>query len=268
VQCVGDHQGWQGDAAGTPAYHSDLTIDYGFRWFWTGVEMTDQIAMDAARHPSPVSKGLRDLKRTLRGSGDSYSKLVGDLTLRDGRDVRQLYRYGGLAGRTPVLDDLPRQLSAANLEALVQAEGCAIVYQHLSVRRLRPGSGTGAYRPIDRTWFAPAELAALRRLSERHHAGDIWVAPTTELLRYRDAREKLRWVSCAGTDGDEIVISDQPDIDDLDGVTFYTDTPETTRVVLETEGGGRRPLDVAINPADGHSRRSISVIGPTHRNGR
>jgi hypothetical protein len=268
VQCVGDHQGWQGDAAGTPAYHSDLTIDYGFRWFWTGVEMTDQIAMDAAMRPSPVSKGLRDLKRTLRGSGDTYRELVGDLTLRDGRDVRQLYRYGGLAGRKPVLDDLPRQLSAANLEALVQAEGCAIVYQHLSVRRLRPGSGTRAYGPVDRTWFAPAELAALRRLSERHRAGDIWVAPTTELLRYRDARENLRWVSRAGADGDEIVISGQPDVDDLAGVTFYTDTPETARVVLETEGSGRRALDVVVNPPDGHSRRSISVIGPTHRNGR
>ena len=64
------------------------------------------------------------------------------------------------------------------------------------------------------------------------------------------------------------MISDQPDVDDLAGVSFYTDTPETTRVVLETEGGGRRALDVAINPADGSSRRSISVIGETHRNRR
>ncbi|MGH3260969.1 MAG: hypothetical protein ACRDNS_03130, partial [Trebonia sp.] len=148
------------------------------------------------------------------------------------------------------------------------SEGLAIVYQHLSVRRLRPGSGTGAYGPVDASGFAPPEVEALRRLSERHHAGDIWVAPTTELLRYRDAREELSWESRACANGHEIVISDRPQADDLAGLTFYTDTPETTRVILATDGGERRTLAVTVNPADWRSRRSVSVLGPADHDDR
>lgn len=262
AQCVGDHEGWNGDAVGTAAYHSDLTIDYGFRWFWTGLELTDELAMDAARRPPAARGGLRELWQSLRGRGDTHRELVGEMTLRDGRYVRELFRYGGLAGRTPVVDDLPVQLSADNLDTLVRREGFAVVYQHLSVRRLRPGSGTSAYGPIDGSnWFTPAELDALRRLASRHHAGEIWVAPTTELLRYRDARESLRWARQSGADGDEIVITNQTDADDLIGITFYTNTPATTSVVLETEHARRRPLTVTVNPVDGTGRPSVSVAG-------
>lgn len=260
VQCIGLQDSWQGDAVGTPGYHADLTTDYGIRWFWTGVEMTDHIALDAARRPSPVSSGLQDLKRRLQGTPDHHGELVEPLTLRDGRRVRSLCRYSGMSGRTPVLADLPAQLSAANLEALVNAGGYAIVYQHLSVRRIRPGSGTGAYRPVDEAWFAPAELAALRRLAERHHEGDIWVAPTTSLLRYRDAFRGLSWSSRDTTDGNVIVISGPVRREALVGMTFYTDRPDATRIAVEDADGSERMVPTRVNPPDESSRRSISIV--------
>lgn len=266
VQCMGTHECWQGDTVGTPGYHADLTVGYGVRWVWTGTEMTDRTALDASRSISRVDRVGR-VKRRIRGADDLHKHLVEPHTLRDDQRVRSFYRYSGLSGRTPVLDDLPGQLSAANLDELVRVGGYAIVYQHLAVRRLRPGFGVGAYRPVDKNWFSPAELEAFRRLARRYRDGEIWVAPTTHLLRYRDAHEGLRWSARQTPEGDAICI--EPELsgadnrrlspDDLAGLTFYCDQPETTRVDLQGADTLEVVRCVRPNPADATGRRSITI---------
>jgi hypothetical protein len=264
VQCVGTREEWQGDAPGTAGYHADLTIEYGVRWVWTGTEMVDHIALEARRPARLRHRGLARWASRRRGNQDRSTKLVEPYHLRDGQPVRRFYRYAGLGGRTPVLDDLPAQLSSRNLDELVRASGYAIVYQHLATRRVRPGFGIGAYGPVDDSWFAPAELAALRGLAERYHRGDIWVTPTTSLLRYRDAHEALRWSAWREADHDAIVIDlratghlTQRDLADL---TFYCERPETARVYVESEEGRAPVHELHVNPADETLRPSLTLL--------
>lgn len=264
VQCIGPHHGWQGDADGAVAYHTDLTVDHGLRWVWTGSEVTDRIALDAAH-------GTRGWPRAPAGSRNGHrAPLVEPYTLRDGRRVRRFYRYTGIGGRTPVLDDLPKQLAAGNLDELVRSGGYAIVYQHLAVRRVRPGFGTQAYGSVGERWFKPAEVEALQELTRRERDGDIWVAPTTELLRYHDAHQEVRWRTRQEFGHDVIDVqggwatggSGAAGLraGDLANLTFYCPNPETTRVYLETEEGLRQIDSVRANPADVLGRRSLTLL--------
>jgi hypothetical protein len=249
AQCIGTTEGWQGDLAGAPGYHADLLVDYGVRWVWTGEEIVDRIAVDVA---NPRHRHSRS------------HVLVEPYTLRDGGNVRRFYRYGGLGGNTPVLDDLPVQLSDDNLDELARAGGYAVVYQHLGVRRIRPGFGTGAYDAVGDEWFRPAELVALRNLSQRHSDGEIWVVPTTQLLRYRDAHAALQWHAHQEADGEVIVISSPAEgaagRDELVGLTFWCDSPETTRIYVETAHGRELVTTVRANPADETGRRSLTIV--------
>jgi hypothetical protein len=271
VQCIGTRDGWQGDAVGEPGYHADLTIAHGVRWVWTGTEMVDRVALDPLHPPRSGGSGLKRLDPRARGSVDGQTALVEPYSLRDGQRVRRFYRYTGLGGRTPVLDDLPGQLSSANLDELVRAAGYAIVYQHLAVRRLHRGFGTGAYGSVGDRWFAPAELSALRRLAQRHRDGEIWVAPTTRLLRYRDLHRRVRWHARREAEHDVIVISSgatgartgHVSPQDLADLTFYCERPETTRVYVETAHGLEAVDQVRPNPADTTFRQSVTVLPGT-----
>lgn len=244
VQCIGTRPEWEGDLSGSAAYHADLTVAHGVRWVWTGLEATDRIALD----------------------GDG---LVVPYVLRDGGAVRRFLRYGGLSGRTPVLDDLPAQLAGDRLDRLVDAGAYAIVYQHLAVRRRRPGFGPGAYGPVEEDWFRPPELAALRELARRHHDGELWVAPTTTLLRYHDVHHAVRWRSEPDEHGERIFIDGDAQngwrgplrAGDLAGLTFYCGRPETARIVLASGGRHEPVAPLRANPFDATGRRSVTVLG-------
>jgi hypothetical protein len=251
VQCIGTHDGWQGDLVGAAAYHADLMVEHGVRWVWTGAEIVDRFALDASHRSSRRDRG---------------PALVEPYVMRDGGHVRRFYRFGGLGGQTPVLDDLPKQLSAANLDELVKAGGYSVVYQHLGVRRVAPGFGPEAYGPVDdASWFRQGELAALRDLAQRYRDGEIWIAPTTRLLRYRDAHEGLRYSMHRESDADVIVISSHA-TGELGDLTFYCERPETTRVCVETTAGLEPVADVRANPADETGRASLTVL-PSDRGG-
>ena len=254
VQCLGRSDECQGDAVGTAGYHADLTIDYGFRWIWTGSEMTDWIALDASKPPP--------LKSRIRRHFAGHPALVEPHRLRDGQAVRRFYRYTGIGDKTPVLEDLPQQLSKANLDELVDAEGYAIVYQHLAVRRVRPGFGTGVYRPTDEGWFTPGEISALQALAQRYHDGEIWVVPTTSLLRYRDAYHRVRWSAHREEESDVIVVGPETERE-LADLTFYCERPEATRVYLQTPHGLEQIEAVRPNPTDATSRRSVTLLPRT-----
>jgi hypothetical protein len=265
VQCIGTRDAWQGDAAGSPGYHADLTIQHGVRWLWTGPEMTDRIALDgcqrAQRQPGSIGRHLPKL----RVEAVDHHALTEPICLRDGQSVRCFFRFTGLGGRTPVLEDLPGQLSSSNLDALIDAGGYAVVYQHLAVRRIRAGFGPAAYGPVEPRWFKEAELAALRQLANRFHTGQIWVVPTSELLRYHDAIRELRWEVESNADGHSITVRSQDASGravsraDLAHLTFHCERPEVTRVLLETEHGFEDIEDLRVNPPDATARRSLTI---------
>lgn len=250
VQCIGTHEGWQGDAPGSRAYHADLTVAHGVRWIWTGDEISDRVALDGpSARRTPLSRRSRPLTEPYR--------------MRDDQVVESFVRYGGLGRRqTPVLDDLPHQLAPSNLDALVKAGGYSIVYQHLAVRRVRPGFGVGAYGPVDDRWFRAAELTALRELARRFRDGEIWVAPTTTLLRYRDARANVRWHLETTDEHDRIVVEPGPDPAWL---TFYCERPGATTVHVRTADGQELAVDTDVNPPDERGRPSVTVVAPRKR---
>jgi hypothetical protein len=234
-------------------------VDHGVRWVWTGREMTDRIALDAL-DPAPAPRAsLRAIVHRLRGGPGETRVLTEPHRLGDGQLVRRFFRYTGLTGRTPVLTDLPGQLSDANLDELVRAGGYAVVYQHLAVRRVRPGFGPIAYGPVGDGWLSSEEVAALRALAHRYHDGEIWVAPTTTLLRHRDTARELPWSARREGDADEIVIG-STEGEALRDLCFYCERPEQTRVYRETAAGREPITDVRANPADTTGRPSLTVL--------
>jgi len=262
VQCIGSRPEWQGDLVGSPAYHADLTIQYGVRWIWTGAEMTDEVALEGVP-PEAGDPVVGRMLSHVRSGPAPKPMLVMPCTLRDGQEARCFYRYGGLGGRTPVLDDLPLQLSGANLDMLTRTGGYAIVYQHLSVRRVRPGFGPRAYGPVSDAWFVRAEIDAFRRLADRYHRGQIWVVPTTTLLRYRDAWHNMRW-QARREDAREVILIDaralphySPGV--LNGLTFYCECPDTAYIEVQMPSGERVMASTRANPADATGRRSITI---------
>jgi hypothetical protein len=244
VQGIGGRDEWQGDVPGTPAYHADLTLAHGVRWIWTGSEVTDDFALEP----------LEDAGLLARIRRRRAEPLVEPYQLRDGQQAFSFRRYSGLGDTTPVLDDLPAQLSQANLDHLVEAQGWTIVYQHLAVRRVREGFGTDAYGSVGEEWFKPAELEVLRDLARRHHEGAIWVAPTSILLRYHDAVSAVHWEATRREEGDLIVV-DSSDAEELSGLTFYCERPERTTVCLQRE----RIASVRVNAPDATGQGSITI---------
>jgi hypothetical protein len=167
-----------------------------------------------------------------------------------------------------VLDDLPDQLDPAKLATLAQAGGYAVVYQHLAVRRVRAGFGPRAYGPVGEGWFKETELEALRNLARLTREGEIWVAPTTTLLAYRDLTRNLQASLNPGPDNDVIILS--PELggrtlqsvspEDLAGVTVYCQRPEVTKIYLDGPDGMVNVPRVQVNPADETGRRSVTLM--------
>jgi hypothetical protein len=203
-----------------------------------GQRNTDRIALDALRPTRARRRGSGRLHSRIRGGLARQTALVEACSLRDGQRVRRFYRSYGLGGRTPVLDHVPWQLSRSNLDELVRAAGYAIVSQQLAVRRLRSGFETSGYGPVGTCWFTPAELSALRGLAQRHRDDEIWVAPTTQVLRYRDVPWGLQWDARRERERDTIVSRSpgtaaeisHPSRDDVRDQTFHCDRPEAAVV--------------------------------------
>lgn len=261
IQCLGPREHWQGDAPGTPGYHADLTVDYGIRWLWTGLRVSDDFVSDG----NEDTDGHGRIKRFAKAArATSTAQLIEPHTLRDGNQLHTFQRYGGLAGRTPVLDDLPIQLAAHNLDLLAAQAGYAIVYQHLAVRRVTSGFGPRAYGPVGEEWFSRDELAALRELARRHHSGEIWVVPTTKLLDHRKLTQELAWTVRRGDEVDEIVIvagAESPG--ELAGISLYCDRPDQIAVQLQGRDSQTPIASLRPNPPDHTGRSSLTLLPST-----
>jgi hypothetical protein len=272
VQCFGPLAAphFHGDDPTSKFYHTDITLDYGIQYCWTGGELGEAIAYDprwnlaSLRHYGSLFLLAFRRKRSL----PRRQHLLTPVGLRDRRKVLWFDRYWGTAGQTPVVEDITRQLSRRSLAQLKLSGGYSIVYQHFAVRRREPGFGVGRYVQNTGPYFLPDECAAFFRLAEEYHAGNILVTSTERLLRYNQIQRWLRWQ--AEEVGSRIRITllglkvpgfpERPvDRGQIEGLTFYSSRPEQTDVCIWTDSGTVPVKNIICNRKDHTGRESVTV---------
>jgi hypothetical protein len=245
-----DYETNQGDVPGAPAYHADLTLEYGVRFVWRG-RVTSAIGHGVAGrrrlHPnaSVRTRATEAAKRALGRLGNekyrphAQNRLLWTIDLRDGAPVLEFMRTnwhpGGLSARAASGVGLGEVLADRALESLVRCNGIGVLYTHM-------GKLDGARR------FDTATCAALRRLAERERSGEILVTTTRRLLGYVNARSRVHW-TVTHEDGAVVIAVDARDLPhkDLDGLTFEADRPITRLEVKDGDvvtGQGTRTLSI------------------------
>ena len=180
-----------GDEPGHPAYHADLTFDYGIQYVWRG-RVTSVIGQNQpaslgglwnGEHPAASFETLakETMKQCLARAGSrkyrlhARNSILNPCELRDGRKSVEFLRcnphWGGVS-RADRGDQIHEVLTRTFLDRLVERGGPCILYSHLG----KLGAGPYARR------FSPAVVAAFQVLSEYVRAGKIETVTTRRLL--------------------------------------------------------------------------------------
>ena len=251
----------EGDVAGAPAFHADLSIPYGIRYVWCG-RVTSMIGQNVgpslrgiARLAAPLASARtvakEGAKRLLGGLGKAKyrphaaNRVLMPRTLATGQRVAEFLRanphWGGVSvGETG--EGLGTVLSSPMLETLIARRGVAVLYTHL-------GKGTDRARPLgERT------RASLRALAARQAAGHVLVTSTAKLLQYVELVESLEFSAAEEAGECRIEVRARGPAPSLEGLTFFVQAPERTR--LSVDG---REIALRANPPDASGRASVSV---------
>lgn len=180
-----------GDVPGHPAYHADLTMDYGIRHVWRG-RTTSVIGQDLSfslrgiadlAHPVASAKTIAKeaAKQVLARRGhpkygpQAGNRLVVPCQLRDGQPIREFIRsnpsWGGVSCHDRG-DGIHHVLNTRFLDRLTARGGPCILYTHLG----KLERGTTSHR------FQPSVVTAFRLLAEYQRTGKIRVTTTARLL--------------------------------------------------------------------------------------
>lgn len=219
---------WLGDKPASAGYHTDRSLQpRGPIRFISDGTCTTTLGFDPPLHP---------------------------LTLRDGAKVWGFPRYyNPQEGWT--VDYLDKQLSAAHLDEVERREGYWIVANHLGMTK-----GGGNQMPV----FNAANREALRELARRTRAGRIYTTNAAKLLTYAQVHMGLMAQETQDNSGnfvisiqgvnDPVAGSFVPSLEQLQGITFYTEQPKRTRVML---AGRDVTAGMQFNPADASGRPSL-----------
>ena len=219
-----------GDDPKSPYYHTDLTIDNGIRYVWNSIGM----------------------------SQFSYDNPLFPIKLRDGRQVWGFHRYThdvikGKYDWTWETHELHRQITKVRLEQLVREGKFSIVAQHLG-------------KASDGFPFNPIDIQALQLLKDYQDKGKVLVARTSRLLDYARARQYIRYSSVKIEGKTYININSIEDsvlkpstltLDEIRGLTFYVDDPDTTYVLLNLTLIPKDKLQ--RNGPDSSNKKSIGI---------
>ncbi len=244
-----------------PVYHTDLLVAAGAKFFWESEDaVTNIVGQDRScnlweAYATNVAfrNGNEKFKNAIKGIGAATDRLTNSMinkqwfpykaylgnnrllepwTLRDGQHVFKFRRYG--SGRWDWGDDIPLVMNEKILDHLIKVEGASILYVHLGDRRDRSDGLPLSMKTVD----------TLKMLAHKFHEGKIWVTTTSRLLTYCAMRDALRWhYELSGDqhlifiDGLEsgIIGRDWLTLENLQGLTFYTATPEKTEIVFQKE---------------------------------
>jgi len=248
-----------GDVIGSPAYHADLTTDYGIHHVWRG-RVTSIIGQNIQRnfrgifcgkHPLASCKTI--LKEFAKGilpfpkfAMNRSNVLMREAHLRSGQQVSEFMRsspnWGGVsAGATA--DGLPEILTTKILNWLIKREGCCVLYTHL-------GRAIDPYRPFNR-----CVKESLSLLSRYASGGQILVTTTRRLLDYCSGLQKIKVSVSLDEECTRIDITKEREDLSLDGVTFYVCDPSRAKLFVD----GREMHGLQKNPPDHTGRPSISL---------
>jgi len=262
-----------GDEVGHPAYHADLTLDYGIKYICRG-RVTSITGQDIPARLSgifnwrhPISSGQTLLKeaakRGLARAGDAKyamhltNEILRPCVLRDGSRLYEFMRCNPHWGGVGACDQgrhIGDVLTGDVLNRLVERGGTCILYTHL-------GRIDDPEVP-----FNTKAVAAFCRLAEEFHGGRILVTTTRRLLGYcRAVREVIfhsHW------HGKKLYIdmdtrSSKNSIGelsaaDLAGLTFYVHDSKATCMTIN----GQEVADLKRNPPDHTDRPSVSLPWP------
>lgn len=251
----------RGDIPGDPAYHADLTIQYGIKYAWLG-RVTNVVGQEAPRklsgiwtpeHPIASFKSLSKefAKGHLARFGYSKytmhlsNKLIKRTILRDGQEVREFIRstfhWGGIS-YDDTAQGLAEVLTKKNLDLLVKRQGVAIIYTHLG-------------KNGNHIKFPSRTIDAFTLLKRYQEEGKILVTTTFRLLNYIDTIQKLKWECTLKNNVIIINITIQKNVDLLQGITFCI--PKSQNVIINVNG--KQVRSVKLNPKDHSGRYSISI---------
>ena len=175
------------------------------------------------------------------------------MRLDDGQKIFRFMRSGVFYYGDPAAtsDGLASTLTEPILQRLCKVGGYVIIYTHL-------GKNSGF------PYISEKTQKALRLLAKKYKQGDLYVTTTSKLLKYYVNKKYLKWHSDTNERGTNIYIesiSDPvrgtfiPTIDDMRGITFYTDKPNNTHIFIQNN----EILDVKKNNPDYKHKQSIMI---------
>ncbi len=252
----------QGAMPGSPCYHADFTLASGALPFvWKG-RVTSLVAQNCprdygalfdSRHPLASLKTLAIewMKGMLaRAGSEKYAmhganRVLRETRLPDGTRVLEFMRCNPAWRGVSAFEtarEFHRVVTPRMLAQLARQEGCSVLYTHLG-KILNPDHP-----------FPQATCRAFELLGKWQRNGRILITTTRRLLGYCRSVEYAAFTSKEGK-GTEIHLDSPFAEEDLQGLTFYVDDPELTRLFIN----GSPFCELVANPADASGRRSVSI---------
>jgi len=241
----------RGDEPRSPAYHADLTTDYGIRYVWRGrtTSITGQNAALTLRSLAtilgaahPVGSARTAAKQALKiwlgwrahrsWELHATNRVCRPAKLRDGRPIWEFLRsnpHWDGPGMGATADGIGAVVTSRFLDHLVRREAACVLYTHLGKVRDR-------FCP-----FGERTQTAFRRLANMRERGVIQVTTTARLLRYITVRDSVRFR--ASRFGERVHVEIQsvddpvrgaykPSADDVMGLTFAISECRDIKVTL------------------------------------
>ena len=250
-----------GDVLGSPAYHADLTCDFGIKYAWKG-RVTSVIGQNIPRTMAGIWQNTHPLssaKTILKEIGKGFVASIGNTkytmhasnevlrktTLRDGRKIWEFMRSNPSWGGVSCFEtgeEISKVLTEKMLNTLVRKKGFCVLYTHLG-KLANP-----------KKLFPLATKIAFLLLKKFADDNEILVTTTQRLLTYRTLLEeiKINTVTNAGAITIEILTGQQSL--SLDGLTFYSPSKN-----LKLFYKGKELKNLTFNPPDETGEHSVSV---------
>jgi hypothetical protein len=247
-----------GAVPGSPYYSIDLALKAGIKFFWTKM---------------PYS-----LRRTSNYGKRGFETSLVPFQLPDSSKVWGFFRYyeSDEVDNANLGKCINRLITGDDKGGPIAPWTYSIIATHLGVAR-KPGqrrSNDDVYTTNGGRWFNEETVAALRNLRSLQDKGRVLVAQTSRLLKYNLANDMLTKYANSPDgftrekigDAEKIIIhkihddvfgSFVPGLDDVRGITFYTDNPAKTGIFIGNDLIDKS--EIQINPPDQSGRASTGI---------